>query len=63
MSSMPTSTSISISQLLALQISGVLDQGVLDQYPDLAVGVGEAVGDASSQHSAERAGRHAIVAL
>jgi hypothetical protein len=52
---MPTSTSISISQLLALQISGV--QGVQGDrisgvLADLAVGeaVGEAVGDASSQH-------------
>jgi hypothetical protein len=53
-----TSTSMSISQFLALQVSGlqvsgVLDQGdrisgVLDQHPDLAVGV--AVGDARSQH-------------
>ena len=53
-----TSTSMSISQFLALQVSGlqasgVLDQGdrisgVLDQHPDLAVGV--AVGDARSHH-------------
>ena len=52
------STSMSISQFLALQVSGlqvsgVLDQGdrisgVLDQHPDLAVGV--AVGDARSHY-------------
>ena len=57
---MSTSTSMSISQFLALQVSGlqvsgVLDQGdrisgVLDQHPDLAVAVGVAVGDARSQH-------------
>ena len=52
---------MSISQFLALQVSGlqvsgVLDQGdrisgVLDQHPDLAgVVVGVAVGDARSQH-------------
>jgi len=55
-----TSTSMSISQFLALQVSGlqvsgVLDQGdrisgVLDQHPDLAVAVGVAVGDARSLH-------------
>jgi hypothetical protein len=61
MSWMPTSTSISISQFLALQISGLQISGVQgDQgdrisgvLADLAVGVavGEAVvGDASSQH-------------
>lgn len=56
---MPTSTSTSISQFLALQVSGVQGDrisGVLDQHPDLppqgAVGaaVGVAVGDAKSQH-------------
>jgi hypothetical protein len=60
-SSMPTSTSMSISQFLALPVSGlqvlgVLDRdqvsGALDRDPDLAVGVavGVAVGDAKSQH-------------
>lgn len=52
-SSTSTSTSMSISQFLALQVSGVLvdrDQvsEALDRDPDLAVGV--AVGDAKSQH-------------
>jgi hypothetical protein len=53
---MPTSTSMSISQFLALRVSGVQGlqgdriSGVLDQHPDLAVGaaVGVAVGDARS---------------
>ena len=51
-----TSTSMSISQFLALQVSGVLDRDqvseALDRDPDLAVGVavGVAVGDAKSQH-------------
>jgi hypothetical protein len=56
-SSTSTSTSMSISQFLALQVSGVLvdrDQvsEALDRDPDLAVGVavGVAVGDAKSQH-------------
>jgi hypothetical protein len=66
---MPTSTSISISQFLARRVSGdqgdqgalgvQADQisGVLDQHPDLAVGVvvGVAVGDARS--SGTSAGR------
>jgi hypothetical protein len=53
---MPTSTSMSISQFLALQVSGLQVSGVLedrdqvsealDRDPDLAVGV--AVGDARS---------------
>jgi len=54
-----SSISISISQFLALRVSDLQDlqvsglhgdriSGVLDQYPDLAVGV--AVGDARSQH-------------
>jgi hypothetical protein len=58
---MPTSTSMSISQFLALQVSGLQVSGVLDRDqvsealdrdPDLAVGVavGVAVGDAKSQH-------------
>ena len=51
-SSTSTSTSMSISQFLALQVSGVLvdrDQvsEALDRDPDLAVGV--AVGDAKLQ--------------
>ncbi|MDH6198401.1 hypothetical protein M2272_005060 [Mycobacterium frederiksbergense] len=58
---MPTSTSMSISQFLALRVSGLQDlqagsgqgdriSGVLDQDPYLAVGVvvGVAVGDARS---------------
>jgi len=61
-SSMPTSTSMSISQFLALRVSGLQGlqagsgqedriSGVLDQHPYLAVGVvGVAVGDARSQH-------------
>ena len=52
-----TSTSISISQFLALQISGLQISGVqgdrisgvLDQHPDLPP-QGEAVGDARPQH-------------
>jgi hypothetical protein len=53
-SSMPTSTSMSISQFLAVQVSGLQGDrisGVLDQHPDhpdLPEGV--AVGDARSQH-------------
>ena len=54
---MSTSTSMSISQFLALQVSGVLEDRdqvseALDRDPDLAVGVavGVAVGDAKSQH-------------
>ena len=58
---MPTSTSISISQFLALRVSGLQGlqvsglqgdriSGVLDQDPDLAVGVAVGVGDARSQH-------------
>jgi hypothetical protein len=56
---MPTSTSMSISQFLALRVSGLQGlqvsglqgdriSGVLDQHPDLAVGVAVdvAVGDA-----------------
>jgi hypothetical protein len=51
------STSTSISQFLALQVSGLQVSGVqgdrisgaLDQHPDL-VAVGVAVGDARSQH-------------
>ena len=56
---MPTSTSMSISQFLALRVSGLQGlqvgsgqgdrtSGVLDQHPDLAVGVvvGVAVDDA-----------------
>jgi hypothetical protein len=61
MSSMPTSTSMSISQS-ALRVSGLQGvqvgsgqedriSGVRDQHPDLAVAVvGVAVGDARSQH-------------
>jgi hypothetical protein len=61
-SSTLTSTSTSISQFLALQVSGLQVSGVLghpdrgseapDRDPDLAVGVavGVAVGDAKSQH-------------
>jgi len=53
---MPTSTSISISQFLAPQVSGLQVSGLqgdrisdaLDHHPDLAVGV--AVGDARSHH-------------
>ena len=58
---MPTSTSMSISQFPALRVSGLQGvqvgsgqgdriSGVLDQHPDLAVGVvvGVAVGDARS---------------
>jgi hypothetical protein len=58
---MPTSTSMSISQFLALRVSGLQGlqvgsgqgdriSGVLDQHPDLAVAVvvGVAVGDARS---------------
>jgi hypothetical protein len=50
-SSMSTSTSMSISQFLALRVSGVLDQ-----HPDLAVGVvvGVAVGDARSSGTLAR---------
>jgi hypothetical protein len=64
---MPTSTSMSISQFLALRVSGLQglqvgsDQGdrisgVLDQHPDLAVGVvvGVAVGDARSSGTLAR---------
>ena len=58
-SSMPISTSMSISQSRAVQVSGLQGgrisgvqgdriSGVLDQHPDLAVGV--AVGDARSHH-------------
>jgi hypothetical protein len=55
---MPTSTSISmsISQFLALRVSGLQGDrisGVLDQHPDLAVGVAvgvAVVGDARSPH-------------
>jgi len=51
------STSMSISQFLALQISAVQVSGALDRDPDLAVGaaVGVAVGDARS--SGTRPGR------
>ena len=59
-----TSTSISISQFLALRVSGLQGRqvgsgqgdrisGVLDQHPDLAVGVAvgvAVVGDARSPH-------------
>ena len=63
--SMPTSTSTSISQFLAVQVSGLQVSGVqgdrisgvLHQHPDLppqgaavGVAVGVAVGDARSQH-------------
>ena len=59
---MPTSTSMSISQFLALRVSGVQGlqgdriSGVLDQHPDLAVGaaVGVAVGDARSSGTSAR---------
>ena len=54
------STSMSISQFLALQVSGLQVSGlqgdrisgVLAQHPDLPLGVavGVAVGDARSQH-------------
>ena len=60
---MSTSTSTSTSQFLAVQVSGAQGDrisgvqggrisGVLDQHPDLAVGVavGVAVDDARSQH-------------
>jgi hypothetical protein len=60
---MSTSTSMSISQFLALRVSGLQGlqvgsgqgdriSGVLDQHPDLAVGVvvGVAVGDARSRY-------------
>ena len=61
-SSMSTSTSMSISQFLApqvsgLQVSGVQGDrisGVLDQHPDLAVAVGVAVGDARSSGTLAR---------
>ena len=68
-SSMPTSTStsMSISQFLALRVSGLQGlqvgsgqgdriSGVLDQHPDLAVGVvvGVAVGDARSSGTSAR---------
>ena len=54
---MPTSTSMSISQFLALQVSGLQVSGlqgdrisgVLDQHPDLPR-QGLAVGDARSPH-------------
>lgn len=53
---MPTSTSMSISQFPALQVSGLQVSGlqdrvsgVLDQHPDLPA-EGVAVGDARSQH-------------
>ena len=56
---MPTSTSMSISQFLALRVSGLQADrisGVLDQHPDLAVGVvvGVAVGDARSSGTSAR---------
>jgi hypothetical protein len=64
---MPTSTSMSISQFLALRVSGLQGlqvgsgqgdriSGVLDQHPDLAVGVvvGVAVGDARSSGTLAR---------
>ena len=49
---------MSMSQFLALQVSGLQVSGlqgdrisgVLDQDPDLAVGVAVGVGDARSQH-------------
>ena len=44
---------MSMSQFLALQVSGLQGDrisGVLDQDPDLAVGVAVGVGDARSQH-------------
>jgi hypothetical protein len=51
---MPTSTSMSISQFLALRVSGLqgVQAGSGQGDPDLAVGVviGVAVGDARSQH-------------
>ena len=52
-----TSTSTSISQFLALQVSGLQVSGVLDRDPDLAVGVavGVAVGDAKASPSANSA--------
>jgi hypothetical protein len=62
-----TSTSMSISQFLALRVSGLQGlqvgsgqgdriSGVLDQHPDLAVGVvvGVAVGDARSSGTLAR---------
>ena len=64
---MPTSTSMSISQFPALRVSGLQGvqvgsgqgdriSGVLDQHPDLAVGVvvGVAVGDARSSGTSAR---------
>lgn len=64
---MSTSTSMSISQFLALQVSGLQGvqvgsgqgariSGVLDQHPDLAVEVvvGLAVGDARSSGTLAR---------
>jgi len=64
---MSTSTSMSISQFLALRVSGLQGlqvgsgqgdriSGVLDQHPDLAVGVvvGVAVGDARSSGTLAR---------
>jgi hypothetical protein len=59
---MPTSTSMSISQFLALRVSGVQADrgdrisGVLDQHPDLPAGVavGAAVGDARSSGTSAR---------
>ena len=67
---MPTSTSMSISQFLALRVSGLQGvqvgsgqgdriSGVLDQHPDLAVGVvvvGVAVGDARSSGTSALSG-------
>jgi hypothetical protein len=52
-----TSTSTSISQFLALQVSGLQVSGVLDRDPDLAVGVavGVAVGDGKASPSANSA--------
>ena len=64
---MSTSPSMSISQFLALRVSGLQGvqvgsgqgdriSGVLDQHPDLAVGVvvGVAVGDARSSGTLAR---------
>jgi hypothetical protein len=64
---MPTSTSTSISQFPALRVSGLQGlqvgsgqgdriSGVLDQHPDLAVGVvvGVAVGDVRSSGTSAR---------
>ena len=62
---MPTSTSMSISQFLALQVSGVRAvqgvsgvqgdriSGVLDQHPDLAVAVAVGWRWATLGHSTE----------